>query len=129
MSDPNFYDYLLDVPQVVALVGDRIYPARAPQGAIRPHVVWLRTGIDRQQMYCGVNAVVRGDYQFSCYGLTEGEATEVHLALRNAMQDFAGLMGAVLVRTCHLQSDFVIEDEDPSIYTVRQLWSVWFVES
>lgn len=129
MSDPNFYDYLRDVPQVAALIDDRIYPVRAPQDALRPHVVWLRVGVQRQQMYCGVNAVVYGEYQFSCYAPTEEQATELHVAIRNAMQDFAGMMGDVAVKHCHLNSDFAIEDEDPDIYTVRQLWTICYVET
>jgi len=129
MSDPNFYDYLRQVPQVADLLVDRIYPVRAPQNALRPHAVWLRTNVARQQTYCGVNAVVYGDFQFSCYGSTELQATQLHLAIRNAMQDFAGLMGDVHVKHAHLASDFAIEDEDPDIYCVRQLWTICFVET
>src|ERR1041384_1338453 len=124
MSDPNFYQYLLDVPQVASLIGDRIYPIRAPQSELRPFVVWVRSGVERQQTYCGANAVVRAEYTFSCYGSTPDEAQSVHLAIRNAMQDFAGLMGDVHVKHCFLRDDFDLEDEDPDIYSVRQLWEV-----
>ncbi len=129
MSDPNFFDYLVSVPEVAALLGDRVYPVRAPQDALRPHLVWTRTAVQRQQMYCGVNAVVYGDYQFSCYGSTEEQANGLHIAVRNAMQDFDGLMGDVRVKHCHLNSDFGIEDEDPDIYSVRQLWTICYVET
>lgn len=128
MSDPNFYDHLRLVSQVASLVGDRIYPVRAPQGVLRPFVVWHRTGITRQQLYCGVDGAVLGEYQFSCYGITALQADDVHIAIRNAMQDFAGLMGSVLVKNAHLGQHFAIEDEDPNIFTVRQLWRIWFVE-
>lgn len=129
MSDPNFYEHLRLVSQVASLIGDRIYPTRAPQGAIRPHLIWLRSNTQRQQLYCGTNAVVLGEYQFSCYGITALEAHDVHLAVRNAMQDFAGFMGSVLVKNAWLSNDFPIEDEDPNIFTVRQLWRIWYVET
>lgn len=129
MSDPNFYAHLLGDSEVATLIGDRLYPVRAPQASDRPHVVWLRTGTSRQQRYCGVDGVVRGDYQFSAYANTEEEAAEIGDVLRRAMQDFAGVMGDVAVKHCHLEGDFPLEDEDPDIYTVRQQWTVWFVET
>ena len=89
MSDPNFFQYLLDVAQVQMLISDRFYAVRAPQGAQLPYVVWARSGLDRQAMYCGVNGVVVGEYTFSCYGITPDEANRVHIAIRYAMQDFS----------------------------------------
>lgn len=129
MSDPNFYEHLRLVSGVSSLIADRIYPTRAPQGAIRPHVIWLRQSVTRQQLYCGTNGVVAAEYQFSCYGITAQQATDVHVAVRNAMQDFEGLMGDVLVKNAHLREDFALEDEDTNIFTVRQLWRIWFVET
>src|SRR5262245_21952559 len=129
MSEPNFYEHLRLVSQVASLVGDRIYPIRAPQGAPRPHVVWLRQSVTRQQLYCGADDVVLGEYQFSCYGITAEQSNDVHAAVKAAMQDFAGSMGGVLVKHAHLASDFPLEDEDPNIFTVRQLWRIWFVET
>jgi hypothetical protein len=128
MSDPNFFSHLSPVSQVASLVGDRIYPTRAPQGVLRPYIVWLRQGATRQQLYCGADDVVLGEYQFSCYGTTALEADDVHEAVRNAMQDFSGLMGGTFVKHCHLEQDFAIEDEDPNLFTVRQLWRIWFIE-
>lgn len=128
MRDPNFYDHLLLVSQVASLIGDRIYPTRAPQGVLRPYLVWMRQGVERQQLYCGVDATVLGDYMFSCYGITQQQANDVAVAVRNAMQDFAGLMGDVRVKNAHLRDSFPIGDEDPNIFTVRQLWRIWFVE-
>jgi len=129
MSDPNFFQYLLDVAQVQMLISDRFYAVRAPQGAQLPYVVWARSGLDRQAMYCGVNGVVVGEYTFSCYGITPDEANRVHIAIRYAMQDFAGMMGDVRVKHCHLQTDFELEDPDPDTHSVRQLWQVHFVET
>ena len=129
MSDPNFYDHLRLVSQVSSLIADRIYPVRAPQGIARPYLVWLRQSVTRQQLYCGTDGLALGEYQFTCYGITALQADDVHVAVRNAMQDFAGLMGDVIVKHAYLQTDFPIEDEDPNIFTVRQLWRIWFVES
>lgn len=129
MSDPNFYEHLRLVSQVSSLVADRIYPVRAPQGAIRPYVIWHRQAVRRQQLYCGTDSVVAGDYLFSCYGITALQSEDVAEAVRIAMQDFAGLMGDVLVKNAFLSSDFPIPDEDPNIFTVRQLWRIWFVET
>ena len=128
MSDPNFYDHLRLVSQVASLIEDRIYPVRAPQGATRPYLVWLRQSVSRQELYCGADGIALGEYQFSCYGITAQQASDVHVAVRNAMQDFAGMMGDVIVKHAFLGGDFQIEDEDPNIFTVRQLWRIWFVE-
>ena len=129
MSDPGFFTYLQTVMQVTALVASRIYPNRAPQEAQRPFVVWTRVGVDRQQLYCGQSALIKGAYQFDCYGVSATQADQVHRALKNAMQDYAGLMGAVEVRHCHLTTDFVSADEDPLIHRVTQLWDIWHVET
>lgn len=129
MSDPNFYDHLRLVSQVVSLIGDRIYPVRAPQGVQRPYLVWLRQSAERQQLYCGTDGLIFCEYQFSCYGITKQQASDVHEAVRNAMLDFVGTMGDVFVKHAFLSGDFEIEDEDPNIFTVRQLWRICFVES
>lgn len=129
MSDPNFFEHLRLVSQVASLIGDRIYPTRAPQGVLRPFLVWHRQGTVRQQRYCSTDGVVAGDYVFSCYGTTALQAQGVADAVRDAMLDFAGLMGAVTVKHAFLSTDFPLEDEDPNIFTVRQLWRIWFVET
>lgn len=129
MSEPNFYEHLRVVSGVSSLIGDRIYPLRAPQGALRPFLVWHRQSVDRQQLYCGTDPAVLAEYLFSCYGITYQQAEDVHEAVRNAMQDFSGLMGAVLVKNAHLRDHTPLPDEDPNIFTVRQFWRIWFVES
>lgn len=129
MSDPNFYEHLRLVSQVSSLIGDRIYPTRAPQGAIRPYLVWHRQSLSRQQLYCGTDGCVAGDYLFSCYGITALQAQDVSDAVRIATQDFSGLMGDVRVKHAFLSNDFPLPDEDPNIFTVRQLWRIWFVET
>lgn len=128
MSDPNFFEHLRLVSGVASLIGDRIYPVRAPQGFQRPFVVWQRISIERQQLYCGTDGLVVGEYQFSCYGITHEQASDVHDAVRNAMQDYSGLMGDIIVKNAHLREDFAVPDEDPNIFSVRQLWRIWFVE-
>lgn len=129
MRDPNFYEHLRLVSQVSSLIDARIYPTRAPQGVLRPFLVWMRQGVERQQLYCGVDRTVLGEYIFSCYGTTQQEANDVADAVRVAMQDFAGMMGEVLVKNAHMRDSFPIGDEDPNIFTVRQLWRIWLVET
>ncbi len=128
MSDPNFYEHLRLVSGVASLIGDRIYPVRAPQGWLRPYIVWQRSSIERQQLYCGADGVTLGEYQFSCYGTTYEQASDVHEAVRNSMQDFSGFMGDVFVKHAFLREDFSVADEDPNIFSVRQFWRIWFVE-
>lgn len=129
MKEPGFFQYLRTVSQVTALVGQKIYPLRAPQNIDRPFVVWLRTAVERQQLYCGVSELVKGTYQFSCYGVNYAGAMALHSAVWTAMQDYRGQMGDVLVRHAHCTTDFAREDEDPALYAVLQLWDVWYLET
>ena len=129
MKEPAFFQYLRTVSQVATLVGQKIYPVRAPQGIDRPFVVWDRIGVERQQMDCAASPLVKGLYQFACYGVSYQQAMDVHAAIWSALQDFHGLMGDVMVRQCHCTSDLVRDDEDPAIHRVVQSWDVWYVET
>lgn len=61
-------ELLLADPQVVALVGDRVYPQDAPQDAAPPMVVYQTADLDQSVCVSGVENEFSQSFRFDCYG-------------------------------------------------------------
>jgi hypothetical protein len=81
-------DYLVTVPAITALTGDRIYASRdVPPPGYRPQqghalVYKVRGGTITSER----SAIVNPSLQFKCYGLTEADAADLYLALVDALE-------------------------------------------
>jgi hypothetical protein len=128
MSEPNFYEYLRNIPAVAAVVGSRIYPDKLPQNPVLPAVVYQRVGGIRQTLYCGTDGLVDGNYQLDIYGKTRATTKDASDAVFNALIDYSGMMGATIVKDCTLSTDFDSVDPEPGLLRRTQLWDVWYVE-
>lgn len=107
-----------------ALVGNRIYPKRAPQGAEFPHVVFFRVSGARHNNLDGEN-IQNPRFQVDswafgssteAYAIAKGVAAQVELAFKAA--SFTSLLIADR------------DDEDDGkegVYGVSQDYSVWSV--
>ncbi|MEO8224129.1 MAG: hypothetical protein ABI661_04945 [Gammaproteobacteria bacterium] len=113
---------------------DRVYPLIIPQQkkngpAQVPAVVYAINGAERQLLYCGTSNVIRSRLQIDCYDLTYEGARELADAVRETLQDFSGLLGAIVeVRNAALETEIDLQDIDPGLYRVSQSWAFWHVE-
>lgn len=138
MSEPNFHQFLTDLPAVNQLVAGRVYPDQLRPGTSLPAVVYSKSGAVRQKKLCGTDGLVLGSFQLDVYGATRQAVRE--LATRivgsgrrgqtppDALLDYKGLMGVCYVKDCSLSNDFDAVDPEPGYFRRVQLWDIWYVE-
>lgn len=114
---------------------DRVYPLVIPQKVPHsrvqqtPCVVYQVRNVDRQVTYCGTSGLVRSEVQLDSYATSYDGAVELAAGVREVLTDFRGALGGVVsVRHAALQTEFDLQDPDPGLYRVSQLWVFWHEE-
>jgi hypothetical protein len=107
---------------VAALVGDRIYPQYAAQGADTPHVAYQRSRGPRGHALDGFTGLGRARMVYACNGGTYDEAKAVATAVRRALDDLRGDVDGVMVQALN-----VVDESDSFSYSVDQERSVHVV--
>lgn len=134
MSEPNLYAFLSGIPEISALVADRIYQNTIPQ-KVRddpdkvPCAVILRSGGERQRLFCGTDNLVQGTYTIDCEAPDFDDAVALADAIRRALVDYSGLMGTVRVDTVMMATDFdagIVPD--PGLYNRTDSYSIFYFE-
>jgi hypothetical protein len=133
-DEPNFFEYLKAVPEVAALIGDRIYEGRIPQhafgstGAVMDCAVYQRVGGPRDADFCSSDSLVQGQYQMDCYSADSVRKGKVARAIRRALVDYSGPMGAVRVNRVLIETEFDSEEPEPGLTRRTQTYTVWYWE-
>lgn len=134
-DEPNLKEYLASVPAVAALVGDRIYEGRIPQHvfdareAILDCAVYQRVGSSGRGVgFCETDGLVPGAYQVDVYSMDSVRKTQVARAIRRALVDYCGPMGAVRVNRVLIETDFDSEEPEPGLERRTQTYTVWYWE-
>lgn len=114
---------------------NRVYPLVIPQKKPRngtqvtPCVVYQTRNVDRQVTYCGTSGLLRTEMQLDCYATSYEDAADLAAAVRELLTDFRGSLGGVVsVRHAALQTEFDLQDPEPGLYRVSQLWVFWHEE-
>ena len=85
ITSAALYTLLISNAQLVALVGQRIYPALAPQDASAPYIVWQRIATNPIQTLGEATGNQFDLIQLSCFALTYESADAVAQALVTAL--------------------------------------------
>lgn len=131
---PNVFAFLMTLPAVTALIGDRVYPDKLPQhifeeGTIDPAVVYQWLGGARQATFCATDGLVEGNLQLDIYASLYDKGKAVAEVLRLALVDFQGQMGETRVGPVSLQSDGEQPPEpEPGLHRVTHTFTVWYRE-
>jgi Protein of unknown function (DUF3168) len=120
--------FILTLDAVTALAGDRVYGVVRSQASALPQVLLTRTGTVRQVTICRTSKLVSCDMQIDSYGLTGQDAWGLAAALRAALVDFEGEMGATEVQRVFLTNEFPLADPEPGVIRITQLFNIWYVE-
>ena len=104
------YAYLSNDGNVAALVDDRIYPVRLPEGTTLPAIAWQRVSAQRTytfDSFANTSAYVQARVQFSCWAETAMEAFETGEAVLHALSGYTGDMEGELIgsATAELELD------------------------
>lgn len=107
------------VAAVTALVGTRIYPARAPQGAVRPFVTFARIATPPREVAFGADpGIARPRFQLTAWAETYGAARLVATAVRQGLQRFRGVVLGVDILDCFIELDADLVDDEAKLFGV-----------
>lgn len=85
MTPQEIYPLLSANSALAALVGDRIYPSKAPDGVDVPYVVWWEAGGSTEQTLADGIAVRFWRIRFGCWSKTYLEAVAIRDAIEEAI--------------------------------------------
>lgn len=133
MIQEGLFAYLSANAGVAALAGSRIYPLVIPQQSYRedsrmPCIVYSQDSATRQKLFDGQSALVDAGFTIDCYAPAHADAHALAAAVRAALVDYAGAMGAVTVRAVFFEGQLELADLEPGLFRVSQNWTVWYVE-
>lgn len=130
MLEVDLIAFLLSVQSITTLVnGSQIYGLKRPQG-LRPlpELLIARTSTVRQVKFCGTDSLVNTDLQIDSYGLELAQTLTLARSVRKTLVDFKGMMADTYVDQVTLTNEFPVEDPDPGIVRMTQLYNFWYVE-
>ncbi len=95
---------------IIGLVSTRIYPAGdVPTGAKLPYITYQRIDAIHERHMTGGCNWVHARYQLDCWAMKPRDADEVFEAVKVALDNFRGIMGAgatvATIDGCFLESD------------------------
>lgn len=85
-AETDLRTLLLGTPTITSLVGSRVTADRIEQGALRPFIVFTRTGTERIQALDGTVHAVKVVLELQCWADTRAAADAVAYAVTNALE-------------------------------------------
>ena len=118
---------------LIALCGDRIYDAPAPEGAVRPHITYELAGEDRDRHLQGPSGLVRGTFQVRSWAQSKDAARIVAERVRLRLDNFAGVLGGHEVQRMKMTNrqsswDFQAEGTENLAPHILMTFDVWYAE-
>lgn len=113
------YGYLTSDPGVEALVLDRVYPVRMPEGTILPAITYARVSATRTYTYDSfedTDAFTKARVQFNCWSTRPEEAMEIGEAVLLALSGYDGDMGGQLIGASFAVLEQDLYDGETKIY-------------
>lgn len=120
MQEEYIQTYLEGHAGLIALVGNRIYVARAPDKPTFPYVVYQKVGGPRSVSHSGNSKLATPRVQFSCWGNNYWQAKEVAEQIVIAFNGQKGNYGSAIVAN-------ELDDPTPEINLHRVIVDVTFV--
>lgn len=123
---------LLDTVNVTALVVDRVYPVRLPQGGDYPAITYSKVSGGRIRTMGSNEAAANPRVQVSCWGKTYADAKGLANAVRIALDRFSGTLGGsggVAVSAILLENELDLDDPETKLYHVPLDFLVWYTEA
>jgi hypothetical protein len=106
------------VGAVTALVGTRIYPLRAPEGATRPFVTFQRISGIREVAFGADPGLARPRFQVTAWADTYAGAKSLATAIRQALERFRGTVLGVEILDCFVDNDEDLVDDEVRLFGV-----------
>jgi hypothetical protein len=104
MIDEAVEERLLADASLAALVSDRVYPDKYPQGVSFPFVVYHQVSETAGYSHDGDSNLDTDRFQFDCYGSTKASAQAVKNALRALLSGKRFTASNIRVTSCRLDN-------------------------
>jgi Protein of unknown function (DUF3168) len=127
--------FLLTLPDLVALIGDRIFPAPAPQNAGMPFVTFQRVSTERVYSDDGRSGLAGPTIQIDCwadapeYAGSYGAAKEIAEAIRLELESFRGMWGPIRIQEVTITSENDLYEGQDRTRRVTVDYRIWHDES
>lgn len=104
---------------VTGLIGDRMYPVRAPQAPVKPYITYQRVSGQRLHDLDGALGWARPRFQLDCWATTYLGALTLAGAVRSRLNGFHGTLTTLRVAIL-LENSRDDYEEEPDLYRVIQ---------
>jgi hypothetical protein len=112
MLEPALHAYLSDKTAIIDLVGNQIYANHLPpRWNKRPSVSFHRAATEHEHDIAGAVGCARVRMQIDCWSQSYETALEISEAVRESLQGYRGLIGAVEVTSCTLLNTILLPEE------------------
>lgn len=113
MIEQGLIAFLQTQTSVTSLVSSRVYAFMLPQNPTYPAITYSRDGSSRNSTTEGQTNYVGADIQIDAWANSYLEAKALQKALRDALVNYRGMMGAVKVDQVRITTDApdLFEDE------------------
>lgn len=126
--EDGLYTFLAAQAGISALVGTRIYPLVAPEGAVMPCIVYQRIGGSRVVSHSGDSELARPRIQVSAWAETYDEAKSIAEAVVAATSGYSGTWGSVSIGAVEVEDGPDDYDEATRLYRKINDLIVYFTE-
>ena len=110
--------YLRAYAGLVALVGTRTYPSKAPQEVAKPYCVFLKGGNKRVYSHQGFSGISQAVLEINCYA-------ETHLQAKAVADQVTAAMEAWPEVNASAQSVFQENEQDLTFEDSTELHRIW----
>ncbi len=124
MIESQLREYLLSVPEIKTVLGNRLYPGWFPEDVKYPAAAYLEiSGVAHHDI-----RVSYPRYQFSCFSTRYGEAREIAALIRAALQRYKGNMGGIRVVQGVWMGSRDLYEEDTKLYHIATDFKIIYRE-
>lgn len=113
------YSILTGDSAVSALVGSRVYPQIAAQGAAFPFVVYLVNDLTPSDTKSGVSTLDEVRYEVLAIAETYAEAADLNEKIRTALDRYTGTVSGVVIDSIQFTELEVDFDDNSETYIVN----------
>jgi len=126
--EENLYSYLTNDAAIAALVGTRVYPLTAEQGASLPLLVYQRVSTPREVSQSGSSGLAHPRFQISCLAASYGDAVALANAVVAALNGYKGTFGAGSIQASFVDTELDVYDFDTNRYRRIVDVIIWHAE-
>jgi len=96
---------LIATDGVTALVGQRIYPGKAPQDATIPYLVYQRISTTRFSTFSGASLIPESRMQIDIIASSQANAESIASAVRTSLDGYTGTSAGVVVLSSTVEDE------------------------